>query len=287
MSQLTVSRTTATQTNLILIAIILCNFNGPANGQSILERFRPNSNITANVNDEQVKIISGTKVKRYERLTVPINAGTLNLLQPHPPYVGLAYVRTPPTSTSSFVYFPKLRNYVVTHWPFYPPRVAPNWQAGAKLTGEGIEGMITFQQLPYNNDIKVTLNATGLPEGKHALHIHTYGDLSDDCKATGGQFPNNFLGNIDVKEGGEVNVAFISIYLTLFGYNGIVGRSVVIHEKPIDINSALNAEVFSSPIHPIPTVNQVYQNEENSVGASIACGIISIMSSPIPTVNKK
>ncbi|XP_058984509.1 superoxide dismutase [Cu-Zn] 5-like isoform X2 [Musca domestica] len=256
MSQLTVSRTTATQTNLILIAIILYNFNGPANGQSILERFRPNSNITANVNDEQVKIISGTKVKRYERLTVPINAGTLNLLQPHPPYVGLAYV-------------------------------APNWQAGAKLTGEGIEGMITFQQLPYNNDIKVTLNATGLPEGKHALHIHTYGDLSDDCKATGGQFPNNFLGNIDVKEGGEVNVAFISIYLTLFGYNGIVGRSVVIHEKPIDINSALNAEVFSSPIHPIPTVNQVYQNEENSVGASIACGIISIMSSPIPTVNKK
>lgn len=53
--------------------------------------------------------------------------------------------------------------------------------------------MITFQQLPYNNDIKVTLNATGLPVGKHALHIHTYGDLSDGCKSTGGQFPNNFV----------------------------------------------------------------------------------------------
>ncbi|XP_061393360.1 superoxide dismutase [Cu-Zn] [Musca vetustissima] len=243
-------------TNLILIALILYNFNGFANGQSILERLRPNSNITANINDDQVKIISGTKVKRYERLTVPINAGTINLLHPHPPFVGLAYV-------------------------------APNWQAGAKLTGEGIEGMITFQQLPYNNDIKVTLNATGIPAGKHALHIHTYGDLTDSCKSTGGQFPNNFLGNIEVKEGGEVNVAFISIYLTLFGYNGIIGRSVVIHEKPIDINSALNAEVFSSPLHPIPDVQQVYQNEENSVGESIACGIISIMNSPIPTINKK
>ncbi|XP_075145573.1 sodesque isoform X1 [Haematobia irritans] len=265
----------------ILFAVIFYNFNGSVTGQSILDRFRPNSNISTP--DEQVKIISGTKVKRFERLTVPIGGGNYNLVHPHPSYLGLAYVRTP------LVYFPKLREYFVTHWPlYYPARVAPHWQAGAKLSGEGIDGLMTFQQLPYNNDVKVTLNATGIPAGKHALHIHTYGDLTDGCTSTGGQFANNFLGNIDVKENGEVSVGFISIYLTLFGYNGIIGRSVVIHERPIDLNSALNAEVFSSPLHAIPDA-QAYQNEENSVGAAIACGIISIMKvpMPIPTVNRK
>ncbi|XP_075145574.1 sodesque isoform X2 [Haematobia irritans] len=239
----------------ILFAVIFYNFNGSVTGQSILDRFRPNSNISTP--DEQVKIISGTKVKRFERLTVPIGGGNYNLVHPHPSYLGLAYV-------------------------------APHWQAGAKLSGEGIDGLMTFQQLPYNNDVKVTLNATGIPAGKHALHIHTYGDLTDGCTSTGGQFANNFLGNIDVKENGEVSVGFISIYLTLFGYNGIIGRSVVIHERPIDLNSALNAEVFSSPLHAIPDA-QAYQNEENSVGAAIACGIISIMKvpMPIPTVNRK
>ncbi|XP_013106016.1 superoxide dismutase [Cu-Zn] 5 isoform X2 [Stomoxys calcitrans] len=242
---------------VVVVSVFCYNFNGFVTGQSILDRFRPNSNANISTPDEQVKIISGTKVKRFERLTVPLGGGNYNLVHQHPSYLGLAYV-------------------------------APHWQAGAKLTGEGIDGLMTFQQLPYNNDVKVTLNATGIPAGKHALHIHTYGDLTEGCTSTGGQFANNFLGNIDVKENGEVSVVFISIYLTLFGYNGIIGRSIVIHERPIDLNSALNAEVFSSPaIHAIPDA-QAYQNEENSVGAGIACGIISIMKVPaqIPTINK-
>lgn len=103
--------------NSILITTILCNFNGFVTAQSILERFRPNSNLTT-ATDDQVKIISGTKVKRFERLTVPIGGGNYNVLQPHPSYLGLAYVRNTP-----LVYFPKLREFVVTHWPFYPVRV--------------------------------------------------------------------------------------------------------------------------------------------------------------------
>lgn len=71
----------------------------------------------------------------------------------------------------------------------------PQWIAGAQLTGdaEGLNGRITFQQLPYRNDVKVTINASGLPAGKHALHIHTYGDLSEGCKSTGDKFSNNFV----------------------------------------------------------------------------------------------
>ena len=80
-----------------------------------------------------------------------------------------------------------------------------------------------------------------------------------------------------------MNVAFISVYLTMFGYNGIIGRSIVIHEQPIDLNNVLNADIFSTTLHAVHDV-QAYQNEEKSVGEIIACGIISIMA--IPTTEK-
>ncbi|EDV98595.1 GH22309 [Drosophila grimshawi] len=230
----------------------------PGSAQNLLDRFRPApANLTRT---DDVKVVSGTKVKRYERMTVPLGgfgpvvggigaAGLLSpLLHPQPAYVGYAYV--------------------------------PQWQAGARLVGDGesaaAAGMITFQQLPYNSDIKVTINVTGLPPGKHALHIHTYGDVTEGCRSTGGQFPNNFLGNLEVKDDGSISAVFMSIYLQLFGFNGIVGRSVVIHSKPIDLNTALNAEVFSSALS-VPNA-LAYQNEEMSVGAPIACGVISLMS---------
>lgn len=73
----------------------------------------------------------------------------------------------------------------------------------------------------------------------------------------------------------------MSIYLQLFGFNGIVGRSIVIHSKPIDLNTALNAEVFSSALS-VPNA-LAYQNEEMSVGAPIACGVISLMSTNTAT----
>lgn len=81
----------------------------------------------------------------------------------------------------------------------------------------------------------------------------------------------------------------MSIYLQLFGFNGIVGRSIVVHSKPIDLNTALNAEVFSSALS-VPNA-LAYQNEEMSVGAPIACGVISLMSTntlsvpPTPAVS--
>lgn len=82
---------------------------------------------------------------------------------------------------------------------------------------------------------------------------------------------------MDTKDDGSISAVFQSIYLQLFGFNGIVGRSIVIHSKAIDLNTALNAEVFSSSLQPMPNA-LAYQNEENSLGPSIACGVISLMS---------
>ncbi|XP_030374146.1 superoxide dismutase [Cu-Zn] [Scaptodrosophila lebanonensis] len=243
----------------MLLKLTLAFLVYSASAQNLIDRLRPHNETQF---DEDVKVVSGTKVKRFERLTVPlggtggaggIGTGLLGpLLHPQPAYYGYAYV-------------------------------LPRWQAGAQLKGDGeaaeAAGMITFQQLPYSSDIRVTINMTGLPPGKHALHIHTFGDVSEGCKSTGGQFPNNFLGNVDTKDDGTISAAFMSIYLQLFGFNGIVGRSIVIHSKPIDLNTALNAEVFSSSLALQAMPNALaYQNEENSVGAAIACGVITIMS---------
>lgn len=61
----------------------------------------------------------------------------------------------------------------------------------------------------------------------------------------------------------------------MFGTRGIVGRSIVIHEKPIEFTR-------SPDIYGVPLANQAiqpvsYQTEEASVGAVLACGIISIV----------
>lgn len=114
-----------------------------------------------------------------------------------------------------------------------------------------------------------------MPPGKHALNIHTYGDLSEGCKSTGYQLPGNFLGNIEVKPDETITTSFLSTFITLFGFNGIIGRSIVIHDKPIDINTSLNAEVFSIPLHQA-ILNAPLQTEEFLRGTPIACGIISI-----------
>ncbi|KAL9891257.1 sodesque isoform 1-T1 [Glossina fuscipes fuscipes] len=219
-------------------------------------------------NVDQAHLISNNN--KVKRLTVPLN-GNMNIwTQQHPNYYDIPYVRTP------MDYFSNYRSYLFTGWPHYLPyqqRVIPRWQVGSKLIGEGIEGMIAFQPLPYSSHIRVILNATGLPPGKHALHIHTYGDMGDGCTSTGEQFPNNFLGNVNAKEDGSVSVAFISPFLNLFGFHGIVGRSIIIHEKPIDLNTILNAEIISSGL-PDALASQ---NEEKSVGAAIACGVITVL----------
>lgn len=65
----------------------------------------------------------------------------------------------------------------------------PIHRASANLFGENAEsgpgGIIIFRQWSVSDAVMVTINATGLPVGKHAVHIHAYGDLKDGCKSTG------------------------------------------------------------------------------------------------------
>lgn len=96
-----------------IIIVILFNLNNHnCNAQSILERFRQNSSIQPSsplVNDEQVKFVSGTKVK-----LLPLQlGGTASLLQPIQPIYN--YVRP------HYVYYPYFRQNFLTGWPYYHP----------------------------------------------------------------------------------------------------------------------------------------------------------------------
>lgn len=51
--------------------------------------------------------------------------------------------------------------------------------------GDGKHGEISFRQISPVNPVLVNINATGLPKGKHAVHIHAFGDMREGCKSIG------------------------------------------------------------------------------------------------------
>lgn len=68
------------------------------------------------------------------------------------------------------------------------------FRAAATLFGDNAEagpmGQIAFTQYAPGQAVIVTINATGLPDGKHAIHIHAFGDLREGCKSTGPHMRN-------------------------------------------------------------------------------------------------
>lgn len=117
-----------------------------------------------------------------------------------------------------------------------PPRPEPSWKASATLSGDNPEqtmsGEVMFKQWNVNSPILVSMNISGLPAGKHSVHIHAFGDVTDGCRSTGPHFRPSVIGNIEAKENEDVVVTYEALGLNLFGFSGILGRSIVIHEKP-------------------------------------------------------
>lgn len=70
-------------------------------------------------------------------------------------------------------------------------------------------------------------------------------------------------------------MSFFSPHIQLFGQRGIIGRSIVIHEKPIEFNRS--PDIYGIPIAEQSIRPVSYQTEEMSVGMAIACGMITIV----------
>jgi Cu-Zn family superoxide dismutase len=133
--------------------------------------------------------------------------------------------------------------------------------------GNNVNGKVTF--IKEENGIKVTADIVGLKPGKHGFHIHEVGDCSaPDGSSAGGHFnpyhknhgaPTDSvrhvgdLGNLEAGKDGKAHLEWLDTLIAFEGTNSIIGRSVIVHEKPDDYKTQ-------------PTGN---------AGGRLACGVIN------------
>jgi Cu-Zn family superoxide dismutase len=122
--------------------------------------------------------------------------------------------------------------------------------------GNSAMGTITFRrsgEYITNSIIKIDVNMQGLTPGKHAIHIHEYGDCSAlDASSAGGHYnpegkPHGAptddnrhvgdLGNILADENGFIYTELSDTQIALNGPHSIIGRAVIIHENEDDFST--------------------------------------------------
>jgi|LauGreDrversion4_2_1035121.scaffolds.fasta_scaffold00284_30 Cu-Zn family superoxide dismutase len=117
------------------------------------------------------------------------------------------------------------------------------------LDSNEIKGNVYFHQCNFSSSTKVKFYLKGTPLKTHAIHIHEYGDLRKGCTSLGPHYnPNNtthgsilykmerhagdLINNIVFDENGKFEYEYEDSLLNVYD---ILGRSVVIHEKPDDL----------------------------------------------------
>ncbi len=119
--------------------------------------------------------------------------------------------------------------------------------------GGTVRGTVDFVEVAEG--LRIFANIQGLSPGKHGIHVHEYGDLSDQGMAAGGHYnpddvkhgfvvedgfkeahPGDF-GNLTADENGDAELELFVPGLRLSGgkYN-IAGRAIIIHEDEDDFS---------------------------------------------------
>jgi Cu-Zn family superoxide dismutase len=141
------------------------------------------------------------------------------------------------------------------------------------IGGSHVLGMVEFTQA--GNTVHVKGQIRGLTPGKHAFHIHQWGDCSgNDGMAAGGHFNPDMkhhggpdaeerhvgdLGNIEAGGDGVANIDLTDKLLALQGPHSIIGRSVIVHAGVDDLKS----------------------DPSGNAGGRIGCGVVGI-ANPAP-----
>lgn len=137
----------------------------------------------------------------------------------------------------------------------------------------GVSGVVTFEEV----DGKTTINATikGLTKGKHAIHIHEFGNLREGCQSCGAHYnpygkthggpldAERHVGDMGNLESDGVNDTLFKIVDTqirLTGTHNVLGRSVVIHKDEDDLGLGGFPDSKTT----------------GHAGARIACGIVAL-----------
>ncbi len=135
-------------------------------------------------------------------------------------------------------------------------------------SGSQVAGTVTFTKV--GDTVQVVADITGLTPGKHAFHIHEFGDCSAADAASAGSHFNPMkkphgapdaaerhagdLGNLEADSSGKAHLELKDSMLKLSGENCIMGRSVIVHEKVDD---------WSQPV--------------GNAGGRQACGVIGVV----------
>lgn len=140
--------------------------------------------------------------------------------------------------------------------------------------GNDVHGTVTFTAAP--GGVRVSASLMGLTEGQHGFHVHETGDCSaPDASSAGGHFApggtphgaptdpsdqrhSGDLGNIEADASGNASYERVDEVMTLSGPNSIIGKAVVVHADPDDLES----------------------QPSGNAGARLACGVIMQGSGP-------
>ncbi|MCA0270300.1 MAG: superoxide dismutase family protein [Bacteroidetes bacterium] len=135
-------------------------------------------------------------------------------------------------------------------------------------SGSTVNGTVSFTQ--EATGVRVVANFAGLTPGEHGFHVHENGDCSaPDGSSAGGHFnPTSALhghqtdpatgrhqgdlGNLTADENGSATLDLTDNVLMLDGPNSIVGKAVIVHDKPDD-----------------------YSQPTGNAGGRVACGVIT------------
>lgn len=139
--------------------------------------------------------------------------------------------------------------------------------------GVPVTGIVTFAEEGGKTTISATIK--GLSKGKHAIHIHEFGNLKDGCQSCGPHY-NPFgkthggpldaerhvgdMGNLEADGVNEANFTLVDSLIRLTGEQNVLGRSVVIHQDEDDLGLGGFADSKTT----------------GHAGARIFCGIIAL-----------
>ena len=176
--------------------------------------------------------------------------------------------------------------YFVFRWYFKDPK-RKLARAICILVGQNnsINGLIYLNELSDGNT-HIYGKIINLPPGKHAFHIHEYGNMIQGCSTVGGHY-NPFnknhgarviadskgnvqinynrhvgdLGNIIANKKGEAVINFVDPLVKLTGTTSVIGRSIVVHAKVDDLGLGETEDSLKT----------------GSAGIRMACGIIGLI----------